>query len=63
MVDRRPRAVAISGAQRVENFLSATKAQATQMTLLALIGDADAELCGPDGCAISADHAAFEGEA
>lgn len=36
-----------------------SETQKSPTTPFALIGDADAEICGPDGCAIPADHAAF----
>lgn len=46
-----------------EKNLDLPEPQAAPTTLFTLIGDSDAELCGPDGCTIPADHTAFTNEA
>lgn len=45
-----------------EKNLDSVEPLATPTTLFTLIGDGDAEFCGPDGCVIPTDHAAFTGE-
>lgn len=45
-----------------EHNLDQAKAQVSPVTPFAMIGDAEAEMCGPDGCAIPTGHAAFTDE-